>query len=124
MAATAGHGFPGCWRLREAGEFKAVFSRRRLLRGAWFDLHYRPNAGTSARLGLVIAKKLARRAVLRNAARRVTREAFRHVRAQLPAMDLVVRLAKPLSSVESAAKRAWRGDIDKLLARLTALEST
>lgn len=116
MAENAGFGADR--RLRETGEFGAVFALRRVLRGERFNLHYRPNGGASARLGLVIAKKLARRSVWRNAIKRTGREAFRLARTQLPAMDLVLRLAKPITAVDAASRLAWRAEIDALLAKL------
>ena len=111
-------GFGAGLRLREAGEFDAVFAHRRVLRGALFDLHYRPNGGTAPRIGLVIAKKLARRAVWRNAIKRIGRETFRLARPGLPAMDLLLRLAKPVTAANAEAYGVWRGDIADLLARL------
>jgi ribonuclease P protein component len=113
-----GAGFGKNRRLREAREFTAVFEQRRVLRGERFHLHYRPNGGDSARLGLVIAKKLAKRSVWRNAIKRVGREAFRLARSRLPATDLILRLAKPVGAVDATAKRQWRAEIDELLARL------
>lgn len=111
-------GFGADLRLRQAGDFGAVFATRRVLRGRIFDLHFRPNGTASARLGLVIAKRLARHAVWRNAIKRTGREAFRLTRLRLPAMDILLRLAKPVSAVDVAARREWRADIDALLARL------
>jgi len=105
-------------RLHTAAEFSAVFSHRRVLRGERFDLHYRPNEIGAARLGLVIAKKLARRAVLRNLLKRLGREAFRHSRGGLPAFDLVLRLAKPVASAGRATRPMVRMEIDALLRRL------
>ncbi len=71
------------------------------------------------RLGLVIPKKLARRAVLRNAIKRQAREAFRLRRTNLPALDLVLRLARPVSGME---KKRWRAEIDDLFERLVSSE--
>ena len=116
MAGNAGFGANR--RLRETEEFGAVFALRRVLRGERFNLHYRPNGGASARLGLVIAKKLARRSVWRNAIKRTGREAFRLARTQLPAMDLVLRLANPVTAIDAASRLAWRAEIDALLAKL------
>lgn len=62
-------------------------------------LHYqpRPEGNTEPRLGLVVAKKLLKRAVDRNKVKRVVREQFRLQLAGLPALDLIVRLAvKPV----------------------------
>lgn len=105
-------------RLHTAAEFSAVFSHRRVLRGERFDLHYRPNERGGARLGLVIAKKLARRAVLRNLLKRLGRESFRQVRSALPSFDLVLRLAKPVASAGRATRQQARAEIDALLGRL------
>ena len=105
-------------RLHAAAEFTAVFSHRRVLRGERFDLHYRPNEKDGARLGLVIAKKLARRAVLRNLLKRLGREAFRQARTGLPSCDLVLRLAKPLAKADRTSRKALRAEIDALLLRL------
>lgn len=111
-------GFGADRRLRQTSEFGAVFALRRVLRGERFHLHYRPNGGESARLGLVIAKKLARRSVWRNAIKRTGREAFRLARTDLPAMDLILRLAKPVLALDPAARSGWRTEIETLLARL------
>ncbi len=58
-------------------------------------LHYQPRAEgfSEARLGLVVGKKLVKRAVDRNRVKRVIREEFRRCRPNLPPVDLVVRLA-------------------------------
>ena len=70
-------------------------------------LHYqpRPEGMTEARLGLVVGKKLLKHAVDRNRLKRIVREQFRLRRANLPNMDLVVRLAvkpKPLDGKQIA----------------------
>ncbi len=58
-------------------------------------LHYQPRAEgcEDARLGLVVGKKQLKRSVDRNKVKRVVREQFRQRRADLPAYDLIVRLA-------------------------------
>jgi ribonuclease P protein component len=71
----------------------------------------------------VIPKKNARSAVLRNLLKRIAREAFRSVRSDLPPVDLVLRLAKPLVDVDGSdrdgsRRRAWRMEIDVLLTQL------
>jgi ribonuclease P protein component len=105
-------------RLHTPADFGVVFSQRRVLRADRFSLHYRPNDGTTARLGLVVAKKLARRAVLRNAIKRISRDVFRRLRPGLPMMDLVLRLTKPLAALDTATRSALRTEIEALLARV------
>lgn len=65
-------------------------------------LHYRPNGLDTARLGVVVAKKLAKRANVRNLLKRIARELFRRHRAELPAHDLVVRLHAPVAGATRA----------------------
>lgn len=67
----------------------------------------------------MIAKKLARRAVVRNLLKRLGREAFRLSRGNLPSVDLVLRLAKPVAKADRSVSRLLlRGEIDGLLLRL------
>ena len=87
------------YRLTKTDEFSSVFGFRKAIRGKLLMLHYQPRASGAddARLGLVVGKKLLKRAVDRNRFKRVLREQFRLRRADLPACDLVVRLAvKPV----------------------------
>ena len=105
--------------MHTTAEFSAAFNARRVLRGTYFDLHCGTATQICARLGLVVAKKLAARAVQRNLLKRLAREAFRQVRGDLPAVDLVLRLARaPGLRMDSPARGFWRADIEQLLARL------
>lgn len=106
-------------RLLQAAEFSAVFSARRSLRGESFDLLFKPNGGSGPRLGLVIAKKFARRAVMRNLLKRLARESFRAAAAGLAPADLVLRLRRPVAGPAGREDRLrLRAEIDGLLARL------
>lgn len=110
-------------RLHTAAEFSSVFAARRVLRSEYFVLHYlEVKSADGARLGLVVAKKLARRAVLRNLLKRLAREAFRHVHSNLPSCDVVLRLSKsPGKRLDTELRQALRADVDKLLVRLASL---
>lgn len=110
-------GFRPEHKLSRAEEFSAVFASRRVLRGVLFVLHYRHNEFDTARLGLIIPKRNAKRAVLRNRFKRLAREVFRHRRAGLPKADLLLRLASPVKSPASD-NGAWRAEIESLLSRL------
>lgn len=92
------------------------------MRETHFVLHYRRNDLSGARLGLVIPKKQAHAAVLRNAIKRQARELFRHRRSLLPPMDLVLRLAQsvdlPGGVIDQQARTAWRAEITALFDRL------
>jgi len=100
-------GFPREVRLLSGVEFKRVFDARQVESNRYFRIHwaarseseYRPARCPSvgARLGLAIAKRVARRAVDRNRIRRIARESFRQRRHRLRSADFVV-LAKPAAT--------------------------
>ena len=123
--STENLGFRRQFRLLTPAQFAETFSARKVLRGAHFALHYRPNGLPDARIGFVIPKKQARSAVLRNAIKRQARELFRQRRSSLPPLDLVLRLSQPLGPagqarcvIDQQAKVAWRTEISALLDKL------
>lgn len=103
------------YRLRKTDEYSSVFAFRRVIRGRYFTCHYRPAEGQSARLGVVVAKKLVRRAVVRNMIKRIAREQFRLCRSGLPRHDLIIRVT---SKVAGVSRAQLREEILQLLARL------
>jgi ribonuclease P protein component len=115
VSAHAGHGFRRAHRLYKTDEFSSVFAFKRVLRGRFYVLHYRPNGLDTARLGLAVAKKMLKRASGRNLLKRIAREAFRLQRENLPACDLVVRVHAP---TDKASRAALHQDLRQLLSRL------
>jgi ribonuclease P protein component len=119
---------PRTRRLRRPAEFAAVLAAERA--GAWRHtgrwlamtaaaLPPAVGAPSTARLGLTVGKRLARRAVDRNLVKRVIREAFRH--AEPPALAISVRLRRPLPSLpRGELARALRVDADALFGALAA----
>ena len=65
---------------------------------------------------MVVAKRLAKHAKSRNLVKRIVRERFRLARANLPPLDLVVRLHAP---VADASRAMLHEDIQRLLGRLS-----
>jgi ribonuclease P protein component len=140
--------FPKTARLRSPAEFAPALKGRRLAKGALFvlsatSLHapvavpvapvgeqaadtdaIQPDAtpvaqiAIGARLGLVIGKRNAPLSVSRNTLRRVLREAFRHVRLQLPPRDYVVRLHSRIAQGSlTSLKQLARAEADAHFAR-------
>jgi ribonuclease P protein component len=114
-------------RLHRPAEFAAVMASRSRASGGCFELRFRrrpaADAGggsMQARLGLIIPKRLAKQAVLRNLLKRVAREAFRQAKPDLPPADMVLRLARPAlakgRSVDADLRREWRKTVADLLA--------
>jgi ribonuclease P protein component len=70
---------------------------------------------STARLGLVIAKRNAQLASSRNAIKRVIRESFRVRRHQLPPGDYIVRLHKKIPDCTlTELKKITRQEVDSL----------
>ena len=82
--------FPKAYRLTKTDEFSSVFALRRSRHGRYVQVLL-GEAQAHPRLGLVVAKKVAKRAHERNYMKRVLREWFRLHKQQLPAQDIVVR---------------------------------
>lgn len=102
-------------RLLRPSEFSRVFTARRVIRGRFFSVHWSPNDLGRPRLGLVVAKKLVRRAHQRNLVKRIARETFRLEKSRLPACDVVVRLSAPIAE---ATRRMLREDLLSCFERL------
>ena len=83
------------YRLLKTEEFSSVFTLRKQRSSALLHiLHSDNNLLGHARLGLVVSKKVAKRANARNYMKRVIREWFRYHQAQLPSQDIIVRVRK------------------------------
>jgi len=132
---------PAAARMHRPTEFAAALSGKRIARGAFFIVTAKPAslvthfgddylAGATgdisseipiARLGLIMAKRLAHHASTRNALKRVVREAFRAQRLQLPAADYVVRLHKRIQDISlTQLKLAARHEADAHFAKARA----
>jgi ribonuclease P protein component len=106
-------------RIVKTDEFSSVFRLRPAYRTSHFVLYTRSNGLDMARLGVVVAKRLAPRAVTRNMIKRIARELFRQ--GALPAVDCIVRLSKPINSrtdpaASAALKKRLRAELQQLLA--------
>jgi ribonuclease P protein component len=113
------HDFARARRIIKTDEFSSVFSLRPTQKSAHFVLYTRQNQLPHARLGIVVAKRFAPRAVTRNTIKRVTRELFRVT--SLPAIDCVVRLSRPVNSKDGPATTAkLKAELRQELSRLFA----
>ena len=111
--------FPSAARLHRPSEYVDALKGKRLARGALFVLNV-PKVSSPVneqpRLGLIISKRMAPKAVTRNTIKRVLREAFRHKQAKLAPRDYVFRLHSPVGSrTLTQLKRAVRAEADALL---------
>lgn len=102
-------GFPRARRLRRRREFEALLRAGRRLQQGPLEVRFQHGAQDHARLGVIVGRRVAPRAVARNRYKRVLRESFRRQAAALPAMDVVVRIARPTSEAEigSVLRNVW-----------------
>lgn len=112
------NGFPRTHRLLASNEFKAVFdgaqwkaqSKEILILGV-----HRGETQGNPRLGLVVGKKSAKKAVQRNSIKRVVRESFRTHKQALNGLDLIV-LTRP--GAADLPKQELRTMVDTLWGKL------
>lgn len=95
-------GFPKTSRLLNAADYKAVFSNAQFkVSCRHFLVLANRNSRSSARLGLVIAKKNVALAIQRNRIKRQLRNTFRHNRELLDRLDLVVLARKGADKLDN-----------------------
>jgi ribonuclease P protein component len=85
--------------LLNAEDYAAIFKSRERARSAHFSLHWRLGSAPVSRLGMVVAKRLARTSVRRNLIKRQTRALFALYAAGLKQQqgaprDVVLRLTR------------------------------
>ena len=108
----ANNTFPRSVRILTSEEYDKVFKNPVRASVPGILVLARKNEEDCARLGLVIPKKVLKRAVWRNRVKRIARETFRLTQHSLPNIDLVV-LARPkiedISNSELSAifRRLW-----------------
>lgn len=92
-------------RLLNASQFTRVFDQATKSSGEFFTILSRENAEDQPRLGIVVAKRRAKRSVDRNIIKRIIRESFRLNKAILPANDFIVILKRPIKTIKRANLR-------------------
>ncbi len=104
-------------RLLNASDYTQVFDNvdTKISQSAFLILAHRSSDQSSARLGLIAAKKHLRLAVQRNTFKRIVRESFRHNQQELAGVHLVV-MAR--SGAAKASPQDLRRSLDQVWPRL------
>ena len=76
-------------RLRKQKEFERVFAHGKSLGGSTVAFYFCPNQLNYPRAGFIASKKISKRAVDRNRAKRLMREVFRLNKHRLEPVDIV-----------------------------------
>ncbi|MBN7138153.1 ribonuclease P protein component [Lysobacter enzymogenes] len=89
--------FPRTARVRARSDFDRIFKHGRRVALPVLALHFQADPDLPARLGLAVSRKVDPNAVGRNRIKRILRDAFRHLRAELAPGDYVL-VARPGAS--------------------------
>jgi ribonuclease P protein component len=93
--------------LRGPEAFRRALRGRYRRTGRWFAVTARPNELPHGRLGMIVARRVAARAVERNRLKRQIREVYRRLAPELGHLDVVVQVqAHPPQPAELPAARA------------------
>ncbi len=115
--------FPRAARLLTPKDFARLRGISRRVGFRHFSAEVAPREGgdTGARLGLAVSRKVSKKAVRRNRIKRIARDSFRHVRADLPAVDILL-IAR--SSADLEGNPALRAELQRLWQRIATLNAS
>lgn len=105
--------FPREVRLTHKSEYQHVFANATAVRDRHFTVLVCQSELETPRLGMVVAKKKAKRAVDRHRIKRIIRESFRNARVSLPVVDMIVLSQASAASANSdqlseSLNRIWK----------------
>jgi ribonuclease P protein component len=95
---------PRRYRLSRREGFSRILQQRAQTK-SWFAVHIETNSSGHARIGMSVSKRVLPAATQRNFAKRLIRECFRKFSRQAIAVDVVIRLRKPLEKKDLAQAR-------------------
>jgi len=113
--------FPPAARVLTSAEFERVFKLGRRIAAPQMALHVLAEAESGARLGLVVSRKVDKRAVQRNRIKRVVREHFRRTRSRLRPGAYVVLARADAAKADNAQLRQT---LERLFVRAGVLQPT
>jgi len=111
--------FPRSHRLVTQAEYNALFDKAKKINSCLLSIRYKKNNHLHGRIGLIVGKRSAKKAVSRNKIKRVIRESFRLHQNKLSGMDIVVIARK---QCDKLSKQKLRESIDQLWKELLMLQ--
>ena len=115
------YSLPRTARLLKAGDFAALRGKSKRISARHFLAEFSPNEQPTCRLGQAVSRRVSKRAVDRNRIKRLVRESYRHVRSELPCVDILM-IAR--TSAVRTTSADLREDLANLWKKLAALKVT
>lgn len=114
------YSLPKASRLTKTEQFSAVFHANSAESGTTFQVLVKPARQETARLGMVLGKRVTPRAVDRNYVKRLIREEFRMRKHSLGGMDVVVKVLRHLSKAQARQARTELSNLFSKVSRWAA----
>ncbi len=112
---------PRSARLLKPSDFAALRGKSRRIGSSHFAAEVAPSKHPACRLGQAVSRRVSKRAVDRNRIKRVVRESYRAIRADLPPFDILLIARSSAAGQDNASLRA---DLTRLWQKLSALKAT
>lgn len=103
------------YRLLNKVDFKNVFDKSNKVSQKYLLALFKTNQLSHARIGIIVGKRVANKAVTRNQIKRVLRESFRHHQDHLKGLDIIVIARQQCDTLD---KTNLRRGIDRLWEKL------
>jgi ribonuclease P protein component len=107
--------FPRDYRLVSKAEYQSLFDKSEKANQRHLLALYKVNAMAHARVGIIVGKRVAKKAVTRNTIKRIVRESFRANQPNLKGLDIVIIARQQCDKLN---KLQLREGIDKLWEKL------
>jgi ribonuclease P protein component len=111
---------PRAARLLKPGDFAALRGNSKRVSARHFLAEFSPTEQPTCRLGQAVSRRVSKRAVDRNRIKRVVRDSYRHVRGDLPSIDILL-IAR--SSAVQQTNAVLRDDLARLWQKFAALKA-
>ena len=98
-------------RLTSQADYDLVFKKAKKINQRYFLALYKQNPSGMGRLGVIVSKRVAKSAVVRNRIKRVTRESYRANQNRLQGFDIIVLIRQDCHVL---SKTQLREGIDQL----------
>lgn len=102
------------YRITKDKEFQAIYRRGRFQSTALFSINYLPSKKNVSRIGIVVSKKITKKAVERNQIKRRVREIAREIHPKLKGhFDIIISTKKPALEADFATMKQTLSEMFK-----------